>query len=152
MNKTLFPILTFLIALSCTVKVTTETELESLNQTIDEFNSAFETCDITSLDRLTTDDYTHTNSASAAINKSSWMAYLKKRKAQLSSGQLEVTKYLFEERQVSLYDNSAWVTGVVLMDGVMDSTAFSRKIRVSHFWVKEDGQWKRAGFHDTRME
>lgn len=152
MKNKLLSLLILCLATSCTMEVSVESDLEELNRTIDEFNKAFETCDISKLDQLTTTDYTHTNSASAAIDKQAWMAYLNKRKDQLASGQLKISKYLFEDRQMSMYEKSAWVTGVVSIDGIMDSTSFSRKIRVSNFWVKDDKQWKRAGFHDTRID
>lgn len=141
-----------LFVVSCTVEVSTESDASQLNQTIDEFNLAFEKCDIKTLDRLTTDQYVHSNGNNAAITKPAWMAYLKKRKAQLDNRQLEVTRYILSEKEVNLYDQSAIVTGLIEMDGMLDTISFSRKIRVSNFWIKENGQWKRAGFHDTRVE
>ncbi|WP_422360620.1 nuclear transport factor 2 family protein [Reichenbachiella sp.] len=137
--------------LSCTVEVSTESDIESLNQAINDFNLAFEKVDIAKLNLLTTDQYAHVNGSNPVITKEAWMAYLKKRKGQLGSGTLEVTKYQFKDKQLVQYDQSAYVTGIIEMDGNLNGEEFSRRIRVSHFWVQEDGQWKRAGFHDVRI-
>ncbi|MEO9803236.1 MAG: nuclear transport factor 2 family protein [Reichenbachiella sp.] len=152
MKTTIYHLALLLVGVACTVEVSTESDSSQLNQTIDEFNKAFEMCDIQTLDRLTTEPYVHSNGNNPAITKKEWMAYLKKRKAQLDGGQLKVTKYALSEKKVTLHDQSAIVTGLIEMAGMLDSLSFSRKIRVSNFWIKENNQWKRAGFHDTRME
>jgi len=139
------------VFISCHVETSTESDSKLLSQTIDEFNEAFEKVDINKLNQLTTDQYTHVNGSSPAISKEAWMTYLKKRKKQLDNGALEITKYQFKNKQLMLYDQSAYVTGVIELDGVLNGEVFSRRIRVSHSWVKEEGQWKRAGFHDVKI-
>lgn len=141
----------FVLNISCSVEVSTKSNSKQLNQVINEFNLAFEQVDIATLDKLTTENYIHLNGSNQAITKKEWMIYLKKRKSQLNNGRLHVTKYLFSERQLIHYEKSAFVTGVIVMNGILDGAEFSRKIRVSHFWVKENSQWRRAGFHDVRI-
>ena len=80
------------------------------------------------------------------------MNYLQKRKGQLKSGQLQIEKYQLSERRLDIHNKSAVLSGVIETKGVLNGTGFVRKIRVTNFWIKEDGQWKRAGFHDSRIE
>lgn len=150
MKKYTFLIYLFSL-LSCTVDVSVESDTKLLNQAIDDFNLAFEKVNISKLNQMTTDQYAHVSGSNPVITKEAWMAYLKKRKSQLENGALEISKYQFKDKELILYDQSAYVTGVIEMDGILDGTEFSRRIRVSNFWVKEDEQWKRAGFHDVRI-
>lgn len=138
--------------LSCKTEVSMESNIESLNQAISDFNLAFEKVDIAKLNQMTTDQYAHVNGSNSAITKEAWITYLKKRKGQLENGALEIATYQFKDKQLALYDNSAFVTGIIEMDGILDGERFSRRIRVSHFWIMEDKQWKRAGFHDVKIQ
>ena len=104
--------LIYLISLfSCTVKVSNKSDVESLNQAINEFNIAFEKVDISKLNQLTTGQYAHVNGSNPVISKEAWLTYLKKRKGQLESGALEVTKYQFKDKQLAIYDQSALCHG-----------------------------------------
>lgn len=150
--KNLYAIVFIMWLTSCTVNVSSEAETDLLNQTIEEFNLAFEKVDIEKLNQLTTDQYMHINGNNPAISKDAWMAYLVKRKGQLERGELVIYQYQFNEKKLVVYDRSAFVTGIIEVDGSLRNEKFSRKIRVSHFWIKENNQWKRAGFHDVRIE
>ncbi len=119
---------------------------------VERFNTAFETGDLSTLDEMTTDDYTHTNGSSKAFGKESWFNYLRNRTAELQNGQLAISVYSFTEVETTMYDQSAMVTGVVSVSGTRNGESFSNKLRVTNFWVVRDGNWKRAGFHDTRIE
>ena len=149
--KQAYFLIIFSVFISCQSQTKTRHE-ESLNRAIDQFNEAFKTVDLATLNQMTTEQYSHTNGSSAPVNKSNWFNYLKKRKKQIDSGELQILQYDFKEIQYRIYENSAFVTGVIEIAGSMDTIEFKRRIRVSHFWINENDQWKRAGFHDSRIE
>ncbi|GAB5524526.1 MAG: hypothetical protein Roseis2KO_23980 [Roseivirga sp.] len=126
-------------------------ELNSLEATIEVFNTAFQEGNLAVLDSLTTDSYTHTNNSDRAFSKERWFNYLENRSKDLASGQLKIEKYQLLEKEIQLYERSAIVTGLIITSGFSKGDEFSRQIRVSNYWVKENETWKRAGFHDTRL-
>ena len=126
-------------------------ELQQLEATIEIFNAAFAEGNLAVLDSLTTDNYIHTNSSDRAFSKERWFNYLESRSKDLASGQLKIDQYQLLEKEIQLHDKSAIVTGLVITSGFSKGNEFSRQIRVSNYWVKEDEVWKRAGFHDTRL-
>lgn len=125
---------------------------EGLLSTLTQFNTAFAQGDLEFLDKHTTDNYRHTNSAGKAFEKDAWFNYLKNRKEDLESGALKIEAYELSEVDVQMHEDAAIITGKILTKGLNKEIAFQRFIRVSHFWVFEEGSWKRAGFHDTRIE
>lgn len=152
MKRYFYPIIFMVVSTACGTNTSERTDTtDTLNQTLDQFNSAFHTCDIETLNRLTTDSYLHINGSSDPITKKEWINYLHKRKKQVENGELQISRYDFQDKKIQVYGQSAWVTGLVLVDGSLNHVPFSRKIRVSNVWVRENGQWKRAGFHDASM-
>ncbi len=137
---------------SCQSTKHTEGSLEELKSTLSSFNEAFSSGDLEYLDKHTTNNYTHTNSSSKAFGKASWFKYLRGRKSNIENGTLIMEKYEMSETDIQLYTNSAIITGKVLTKGINNQEPFERSLRVTHYWVFEEGLWKRAGFHDTRIE
>ena len=129
-----------------------EQELEALRERIDQFNTAFKNGDVKVLESMITDNYLHTNSNSKAIRKKDWVAYLHKRKKELASGELEVNNYKMEETEIELFDDVAIVTGKISFSSKRAEEQKENVIRITNIWVKEEGLWKRAGFHDTRIK
>lgn len=127
-------------------------ELKSLEATIDIFNSAFQEGNLVVLDSLTTDNYIHTNGSDRAFSKERWFNYLENRSKDLSLGLIKVDKYQLLEKEIQMHNQSAIVTGLIITAGFSRGVEFSRQIRVSNLWVKEDNTWKRAGFHDTSVQ
>lgn len=123
-----------------------ETELA---QTIEKFNQAFMQADVKVLDTLLTEQYLHTNSGSKAFNKASWLKWIKGRQASVKAGKLKYDSYQTEDLEMVLYQDAAVVTGRNIAKGKDADKAFSVDIRFTHLWVKQDGQWKRASFHDA---
>ncbi|MCE7992258.1 MAG: nuclear transport factor 2 family protein [Roseivirga sp.] len=127
-------------------------ELGQLEASIDLFNTAFEQGDLSTLDSLTTDNYIHTNGSDRAFSKERWFNYLESRRKNLVSGQLKIDKYQLLEKEIQLYEKSAIVTGLIITSGFSKGAEFSNQIRVSNLWIKEKETWKRAAFHDTRIQ
>ncbi|MEL6143324.1 MAG: hypothetical protein AAFU67_17105, partial [Bacteroidota bacterium] len=57
-----------------------------------------------------------------------------------------------EEMKISMHVNSAILTAVVLVDSSKGGESFKNKYRVTNFWIFEEGSWRRAGFHDGKIE
>ncbi len=126
-------------------------ELE-LKKTISVFNTAFKEGDLQVLDSLTTKDYRHTNGSSKVIDKTAWFGYLKKRTHQIRSKSIEILAYEFSEVDIKIQGNTAIVTGKVLVNTKDTSGIRERKFRVTHVWLNDSGVWKRAAFHDGKIE
>lgn len=116
------------------------------------FNSAFETADVDKLHSMITENYVHTNGEWKAFGKSEWLGYMEKRKQRIESGELVIDSYQMTDLKITMNNASAFVTGKVISEGSDAGVPFKTEIRVSNYWLLENGQWKRAGFHDTRIE
>ncbi|TMU55987.1 nuclear transport factor 2 family protein [Flagellimonas algicola] len=125
---------------------------EKLLVALQKFNTAFQHGDIKTLDSMITDTYVHTNGTSQAIHKSIWLSYLKKRNARIANGELEVLHYEMGDLGFVHYTDFAIVTGRVLVTNRISQDTIENQYRVTHLWVIENGNWKRAGFHDGRIK
>ncbi|EZH73026.1 hypothetical protein ATO12_18595 [Aquimarina atlantica] len=123
-----------------------------LARTITMFNTAFKEGNITKLENLITDNYLHTNGTSKSIGKTAWLKYLKNRKKDIDNGNLIITRYEMKETQLELYNNFAIVTAKIITSDIRDGKPKESQYRVSHVWVKDSNLWKRAGFHDSKIE
>ena len=101
---------------------------------------------------MTTENYIHTNGSSKAFDKASWFAYLKKRTAQLKSGELEVLTYELNDTVIRIHDDTAIVTGSITVVTKDSTETKESQFRITNIWVRESEGWKRAGFHDGRIE
>lgn len=126
-----------------------ETEL---HQAIKNFNQAFMQADVATLDNLLTEQYLHTNSGNKAFNKASWLKWVGSRQDAVKSGQLKYDSYLTEDLSIIIYQNSAVVTGRNIAKGISAYKPFNVDIRFTHLWVKQQGKWKRASFHDAPVK
>ncbi|WP_422862052.1 nuclear transport factor 2 family protein [Flagellimonas sp. W118] len=127
-------------------------EPEKLAISIEKFNTAFAEGNLEVLDAMTTENYLHTNSSSRVIGKTDWFNYLKKRNKDLKSGAIEVLQYELDETKIEHHGNSALVTGRVTVVARDSMGTKKNQYRITNIWVYENGTWKRAGFHDGRIE
>ena len=146
------PLFISLFVLSCQQNQPAQLPADELPKALETFNSAFATGNLDILDSLTMDNYMHTNSSSKAITKEDWFNYLLKRKERLESGNLEVLDYTLEEEKLTYHGTTAIVTGKVNV-ATRDSSGIKRnQYRITNVWVWDKGQWKRAGFHDGKIQ
>ncbi len=138
---------------ACTKKTPSkETLKQELKQTIAQFNKAFKDGDKTLIEPFIAKQYIHSNGMSKAIDRTSWLNYIAKREEQVKSGAIEIKDYQMTEQQVLIYDNCGIVTGKVTIEGINENGNFKNAYRVTNIWIKEDGKWKRAGFHDGKIQ
>lgn len=119
---------------------------------IESFNHAFAKGDIDHLSTSITENYQHSNGTSKAIGKESWLNYLKSRKAQLESGELKVLEYRLEETQLETFGHTAILTAKIISKTELKGETRENEYRVTHVWAYENGKWKRAAFHDGKIQ
>jgi len=124
----------------------------SLRQSIALFNQAFISADAETLSQLLHQDYTHTNSGNKAFGKSAWLKWVKSRRLATANGELVYSEYKTEDLVLHIHANSAVVTGRNIARGMNKNKPFIVDIRFTHLWVKADGKWQRAAFHDAKIQ
>lgn len=137
---------------SCQEKQNTNASNESLLKAIENFNQAFQVSDINTLESMITDNYIHSNGNSKAIGKEVWLNYLKKRNADIEAGILKVTNYKMAETEIERYNDSAILTAKISIESTRNNEVQTNEYRVTNIWVYQNGQWKRAGFHDGKIK
>ncbi len=143
------------LSLSCSSKEANSREKSErtvLLNAVEEFNAAFAQGNIGRLEELITANYQHTNGSSRAIGKEDWLAYLSKRQKTLKDGTLKVHAYSMDQVGAEIFGATAIVTARVQVDRTQNGLREQSKFRITTLWVKESGTWKRAGFHDGRIE
>ncbi|WP_322289123.1 nuclear transport factor 2 family protein [Aquimarina sp. 2201CG5-10] len=153
----LFILLFGLTLCSCTTeqpkKVEDPTVIKSnLLKTIDEFNKAFKDSDVAKLESMITDNYRHTNGIKKAFSKKTWLKYLQRRQKKIEAGELEIHFYEMNQTKIELYDDVAIVTAKISVESTNKEELQENEYRVTNIWVNEDGNWKRAGFHDGKIK
>ena len=155
-GKSILYLVLSLVLLSCVDRtgniVPNKSKKEALLTSIEKFNTAFKEGDIDVLESMITQNYLHTNGNSKVIRKKDWLGYLNKRSQDIGSGKLEVIKYNMDETAIEFHRNTAIVTGKVSVSTLADGQTQSSQFRVTNIWVLEDGNWKRAGFHDGKIQ
>ncbi|BFP40161.1 hypothetical protein FGF1_10060 [Flavobacteriaceae bacterium GF1] len=156
--KSLLPFLLFLLLflLSCNRDLPTNKDISvarnALPLVLKKFNTAFANGDLAILDSLTTENYVHTNGSSKVISKTDWFNYLRQRNRQLKSGDLKVLDYSLKEQQIEYHGTTAIVTGKVLIVTGDSSGTKEHEYRITNIWVYGNEGWKRAGFHDGKIQ
>ncbi len=144
----------FLILLFTGIACTAPTNdaAEGLSQTLKVFNEAFAAADTATLASMITEEYSHVNGTSRPYSRREWLGYVAGQRQKLNDGQLTIETYEMDNISITFYEGSAVVTGQVSTSGVEGGIRFEKRFRVTHLWVLEGGRWKRAGFHDGRIE
>ena len=122
-----------------------------LRSSLEKFNNAFIEADTAQLITMLTADYIHTNGSNAPINRQTWLQYIASRKAAIDQGELRILDYQTSEVQISFLENTAIVNARVDVDQVQNGQHQQNAYRVTHMWKDEYGIWKRAAFHDGKI-
>jgi hypothetical protein len=129
-----------------------EEQRQELITTIDKFNTAFANSEISVLESMITDNYRHTNGTYEAIDKETWLQYLKKRQQEIETGILTINSYEMSQLNVEFHDNTAITTAKVITSITKNHELAKNEYRVTNIWVYKNGTWKRAGFHDGKIQ
>lgn len=124
---------------------------KELLDAMERFNTAFQSGNVAVISSMVTDNYLHTNGSSKSIRKGDWLDYLKKREKEIKSGNLEVIAYGMEEMEIEIHGKIALVTGKIVVTTKEKNETKTNEYRITNLWLKLDGNWKRAGFHDGKI-
>ena len=125
---------------------------ETLMQAVAAFNQAFKAGNVQQLESMITANYQHSNGNSKAIGKTTWLSFLSKRKKSLENGSLVINSYEMSETQVAFFENTAILTAKISVASTQSGNYTENAYRVTHVWVYENQQWKRASFHDGKIK
>ncbi len=125
---------------------------QDLQQAVNEFNNAFKEGNVNKLSSMITQNYLHTNATSKPIDKETWISYLNKRRTEIETKKLIVHTYEMTEVAVRQYDDIAIISAKIVTSSSKDGKVNDNEYRVTNIWVKQDGLWKRAGFHDGKIK
>ncbi len=121
-------------------------------RSLEQFSQAYRDADVETLAGMLTDQYIHSNSGGSVIRKDAWLNWISSRKKLIDSGDLNYAEYYNEDVVIETYGDAASVHGVNISIGTENEEPFEKKIAFTHTWVKENGAWKRASFHDTKID
>jgi len=100
--------------------------------------------DVETLGRMTTDDMTYTHSSARVDTRASFLDSLK-------SGRADYQSIVPEERGVRLYGDAAVVAGIAHVLVKAEGNDIDVRLRFTELYVKQDGQWRMAMWHSTRV-
>ncbi len=119
---------------------------------VEKFGGAFLKADVSILKNLLCENYIHVNGSSGnVINKIDWLKFVESRRLLLDSGELVINSYKIQDLKVNLFGNAAIVTGIVESTGSRNGIPFISNIRFTNVWIIEDGNLRRASFHDSAI-
>lgn len=96
--------------------------------------------DGTTLDAITTDDFTLVGPVGFVLNKQQWLDRYR-------TGDLVTDSLLWDEVQVRGYGDAAVAIGRQTQQGTHQGNPVDGQFRASHIAVRQDGQWLLAGIH-----
>ena len=122
-----------------------------LREAIDSFNRAFAEADTSKLKSMLTEDYQHSNSYYEAIGKDIWLEYVGQRKADLDSGEMELLDYALDQEQIQVIGNTGILSGRIKVKSRLGPDTSTSAYRITNVWIRDDSIWKRAAFHDGKI-
>jgi ketosteroid isomerase-like protein len=100
--------------------------------------------DLDALDAMLTDDMNYTHSSSAVDSKAQFLDSLR-------SGKVRYISIEPEERTVRVYGDTAVVQGVAHLLVKVPDRDIDVRLRFTEMYVKQDGDWKMALWHSTKV-
>jgi len=155
MPRTVFAVavvLQLLLALPDRAEAREASGEDEVRSAVSDFGRAFVEADVAYLRSHLTEGYVHVNGGSGKVlNRSEWLDWLDTRRAGLASGELVISEYSIGDMVVKLYGETAVVTGVVESRGIHKGKPFTSRIRFTNVWLRLEGEWLRAAFHDSSI-
>ena len=115
-----------------------------LAEALEAYNRATIAKDTVSLGAIVTDDYLLINSDSSVQGKASYLA-------DFHVPDFKIEPYHIEDPFYRVQDGAALTSGIINLAWTQDGQHQRRRLRISHFWVKLNGQWKIAFTQLTRI-
>ena len=149
----------FLLIIVCSVSLaqspnqrqtsTSPSEAEVL-QAVDRFYEAFLAGDVATVEHLTAEDYVQTDVNGKVQDKAAWLAeYYKPIVAHMKTGEFKWELFERKIEQVRLYGNVPVLIGRTRL--ATKTSSKPRELRFTQVWVKRNGEWQRAIFHNSLL-
>lgn len=100
--------------------------------------------DVSSADKLLSDNLVYTHSSGIAENKQEYLNKLK-------SGEQKYASIAYSAQKVQLLgSDAAVVTGTIRMTGATKGVPFDNTMFITHVWAKQGGAWKLVAHQTTK--
>ncbi len=116
------------------------------------FADAYRTGNVAVVDQLIAEDYSHINNGGEPIDRKAYMGWNRTRAEHLQKSNWRIDQYEVTELAITVHQHSAVATGRVTAMGERDGKKWNSDVRFTNLWVKQNGNWKRAAFHDTSID
>ena len=100
--------------------------------------------DLDELEQMLTEDMNYTHSSAAVDTRAQFLATLR-------SGKVRYLSIEPEERSVRVYGHTAVVQGVAHLLVKVEEEDVDVRLRFTELYVEQDGAWKMALWHSTRV-
>lgn len=143
-GMTLFAILTAAPAAAAERRPTAEVLPPDLARALKAYDGATIRNDTKVLADLVTDDYLLVNSDSSVQDKGSYLA-------DFAVPGFKVDPYTIEQPVYRVHGDAALTGGALRLGWTQDGRHESRRLRIAHFWVRQNGRWRIAYTQLTRV-
>jgi ketosteroid isomerase-like protein len=124
----------FALAPSSATQSQTNRLPSDLVRALSAYNQATINKDITALAGLVTDDYMLVNSDSSVQGKASYLA-------DFEVPDFKLEPYVVEQPVYRVRDDAALTGGTFRLNWTQKGHQHSRRLRIAHFWVKQNDRW-----------
>ena len=115
---------------------------------VDRFYEAFLAGDIAIVEHMTADDYLQTDVNGKVQDKAAWLTeYYRPIVAHMKSGEFKWEVFERKVEQIRLFGNVAVLIGRTRLPA--KTSVKPRELRFTQVWVKRNGEWQRAIFHNA---
>jgi uncharacterized protein (TIGR02246 family) len=115
-----------------------------LVRALNAYNQATARNDTKTLAALVTDDYVLVNSDASVQGKASYLA-------DFAAPGFKVDPYEIEPLTYKVHGDAALTAWIFNLNWTQDGRRQTRRLRIAHFWVNEDGRWRIAYTQLTRI-
>ena len=118
---------------------------------VDEFYKAFLAGDIETVTRMTADDYLQTDVNGQVQDKAAWLAhYYEPMVRGVKAGTFKWEVFERKDIKVRRYGDVAVLIGRTRLKR-NGPNSVARELRFTQVWVKREGRWQRAVFHNALL-
>ncbi|QNQ10349.1 nuclear transport factor 2 family protein [Sphingomonas alpina] len=115
-----------------------------LAHTLDAYNRATIGSDIPALAAIVTDDYMLVNSDASVQDKASYLR-------DFAVPGFKLDPYMVEQPVYKVRGDTALTGGIFRLRWTQESSRHERRLRIVHFWVKQDRRWRISYTQLTRV-
>ena len=124
----------FALAPACAIEPQATQLPSDLARALAAYNQATITKNVTALAELVTDDYMLVNSDSSVQDKASYLADFK-------VPGFELEPYVIEQPVYRVRGEAALTGGTFRLNWTQEGRHQSRRLRIAHYWVKQNDRW-----------